>query len=135
MMLTCSFCVADCLQRALGLLNGCQPFLNALNANGGQLSKLTIFQILQLAIQDKQADLTYVTSCCAALSALRVPNLHYCHLAKPSKVCQLHWQQNQNSSLAPGRHLLVWMLLSTAICVRRCYNAVASFLNGVRPPY
>ena len=52
------FCVADCLQRALGLLNGCQPFLNALNANGGQLSKFTIFQILQLAIQNKTADLT-----------------------------------------------------------------------------
>ena len=49
---------ADCLQRALGLLNGCQPFLNALNANGGQLTKFTVFQILQLAIVNKTADVT-----------------------------------------------------------------------------
>lgn len=60
-------CAADCLQRALGLLNGCQPFLNALNANGGQLSKFTIFQILQLAVQNKTADLTYAAASFCAL--------------------------------------------------------------------
>jgi hypothetical protein len=49
---------ADCLQRALGLLNGCQPFLNALNANGAQLTEFTVFQILQLAIVNKTADVT-----------------------------------------------------------------------------
>ena len=49
---------ADCLSRALGLLNGCQPFLNALNANGGQLSKFTIFQLLKLAVVNKTADVT-----------------------------------------------------------------------------
>ncbi len=49
---------ADCLQRALTLLNGCQPFLNALNANGGQLSKFTIFQLLQLAAGNKTLDIS-----------------------------------------------------------------------------
>ncbi|CAL8461886.1 g1417 [Coccomyxa elongata] len=45
-------------QRALTLLNGCQPFLNALNANGGQLSKFSIFQLLQLAAGNKTLDIS-----------------------------------------------------------------------------
>ena len=41
---------ADCLTRALTLLNGCEQFLNALNANGGSLSIMTIFQVPVLSV-------------------------------------------------------------------------------------
>ena len=39
---------ADCLQRALNLTNGCQPFLKVLNNNGGDLSLMTVFQVLEV---------------------------------------------------------------------------------------
>ena len=39
---------ADCLQRALNLTNGCQSFLKVLNNNGGDLSLMTVFQVLEV---------------------------------------------------------------------------------------
>lgn len=102
--LTWSFCAADCLQRALGLLNGCQPFLNALNANGGQLSKFTIFQILQLAIQDKAADLTYATpcSCFECIVGVRPPLLPSCKAIQDAPVACI-WRRNHELKPCTGQ--------------------------------
>ena len=48
---------ATCLSTALDLFTGCQPFLTDLTQNGGTLSKLTILQLLETAL-DKTADLS-----------------------------------------------------------------------------
>lgn len=48
---------ADCVTRALALARNCTPFLEAINANCGQLSIFTIKDILALAKTNISADI------------------------------------------------------------------------------
>ena len=43
----------DCFTRALALIPGCQPFMNIINENQGQISKSTVHELLELAKDNK----------------------------------------------------------------------------------